>query len=68
MSLPCLNKVILSYPIIVCVYVCVCVCGGGGGGKSWGGPGLFSIETEKGWVILCFVKNHTHYNSCGRSK
>ena len=21
-----------------------------------------------GWVIVCFVKNHTHYNSCGRSK
>ena len=20
------------------------------------------------WVIVCFVKNHTHYNSCGRSK
>ena len=50
--------------------------GGGGGGcgeKSWGGPGLFSLETEKGWakrefhdgwewVIVCFVKNHTHYN------
>ena len=21
-----------------------------------------------GGVIVCFVKNHTHYNSCGRSK
>ena len=21
-----------------------------------------------GWIVVCFVKNHTHYNSCGRSK
>ena len=52
--------------------------GGGWGEKSWGGPGLFFFR-EKGWakrefhdgwewVIVCFVKNHTHYNSCGRSK
>ena len=55
------------------------IWGGGVGGKSWGGPGLFFFFREKGWakrefhddwgwVIVCFVKNHTHYNSCGRSK
>ena len=21
-----------------------------------------------GWIVVSFVKNHTHYNSCGRSK
>ena len=56
------------------------LCGRGGGvrAKSWGGPGLsFFREKEwakrefhngRGWVIVCFVKNHAHYNSCGRSK
>ena len=54
------------------------LCGGGGGEKSWGGPGLFFFSEKGwaerefhdhwGWVIVCFVKNHTHYNSCGRSK
>ena len=55
------------------------ICGGGGvgGEKSWGGPGLLFREKgwakrefhdDWGWVIVCFVKNHTHYNSCGRSK
>ena len=54
------------------------MCGGGREGESSGGPGLFFF-TEKGWakrqfhdvlgwVIVCFVKNHTHYNSSGRSK
>ena len=51
---------------------------GDGGEKSWGGPGLFffrekgwaqrEFHDDWGWVIVCFVKNHTHYNSCGRSK
>ena len=52
---------------------------GGGGGKSLGGSGLFYFR-EKGLAkqiftmvgggssLRCFVKNHTHYNSCGRSK
>ena len=51
---------------------------GGVGGKSWGGSGLFYFREKGwvkrdfhdgwGWVIVCFVKNHTHYNSCGRSE
>ena len=57
------------------------LCGGGGAGvrgKSWGGSGLCYFREKGwakrdfhngwGWVIVCFVKNHTHYNSCGRSK
>ena len=52
--------------------------GGGEGENSWGGPGLFffrekgwakrEFHDDWGWVIVCFVKNQTHYNSCGRSK
>ena len=53
------------------------LCGGGGGGG--GGPGLFFLEKRGGpkenftmiWGVghcVCFVKNRTHYNSCGRSK
>ena len=54
--------------------------GGGGGGNHGVGQAYFFFFTEKGggakrefhddwgWVILCFVKNHTRYNSCGRSK
>ena len=54
--------------------------GGGrvGGGKNHGvGQAYFFREkgwakrefhNDWGWVIVCFVKNHTHYNSCGRSK
>ena len=48
------------------------------GGNSWGGSGLFYYREKGwakrdfhdgwGWVIVCFVKNHTHYNSCGRFK
>ena len=26
------------------------------------------FHDDWGWVIVCFVKNHTHYNSCGRSE
>ena len=55
------------------------LCGVGvGGGESWGGSDLFYFREKGwakrgfhdgwGWVIVCFVKNHTHYNSCGRSK
>ena len=59
------------------------LCGGGGGGKAGGenhGVGqAYFIFREKGWakrdfhdgwgwVIVCVVKNHTHYNSCLRSK
>ena len=50
----------------------------GVGEKSWGGPGLIFFREKRWakrefhdgweWVIVCFVKNHTHYNSCGRSK
>ena len=55
--------------------------GGGGGvrGKTHGVGQAYFFFREKGWakrefhddwgwVIVCFVKNHTHYNSCGRSK
>ena len=52
--------------------------GVGGREKSWGGPGLFffiekgwaktEYHDDWGWVIVCSVKNHTHYNSCGISK
>ena len=53
--------------------------GGGGGGGEIMGPARPIIFREKGWakrefhddwgwVIVCFVKNHTHYNSCGKSK
>ena len=52
--------------------------GGGAGGKNHGvGQAFFFREKgwakrefhdDWGWVIVCFVKNHTHYNSCGRSK
>ena len=58
--------------------VIIYVGGGEGGGKimGWARPIFFR---EKGWakrefhndwglVIVCFVKNHTHYNSCGRSE
>ena len=52
---------------------------GGGGEKLWGGPGLFFLEKKGGPKenftmvgggpkFVCFVKNHTHDNSCGRSK
>ena len=51
---------------------------GSRGGESWGGSDLFYFREKGwakrdfhdgwGWVIVCFVKNHTHYNSCGRSK
>ena len=51
---------------------------GGGGEKSWVGQAYFFLEKrggpkrefhdDWGWVIVCIVKNHTHYNSCGRSK
>ena len=56
------------------------LCWGGGwvGGKSWVGSGLFYFREKGcakrdfhdgwGWAIVCFVKNHTHYNLCGRSK
>ena len=57
------------------------LCGGRGGGR-WVNHGVgqaYFIFRENGWakrdfqdgwgcVIVCFVKNHTHYNSCGRSK
>ena len=56
----------------------LCAGGRGGGEKSMGGPGLFYFREKWwakrdfhdgwGWVIVCFVKNHTRYNSCGRSK
>ena len=50
---------------------------GGGGGNH--GVSQAIVFREKGWaktefhdgwewVIVCFVKNHTHYNSCGGSK
>ena len=26
------------------------------------------FHDDWGWVIVCFVKNLTYYNSCGRSK
>ena len=52
--------------------------GGGGGGEimGWARPTFFremgwakrEFHDDWGWVIVCFVKNHTHYNSCGRSK
>ena len=51
---------------------------GGWGEKSCGGSGLFYFREKGwakrdfhdgwGWVIVCVVKNHTHYNSCLRSK
>ena len=56
------------------------LCGGGGGvgGKKMGWARLIffrekgwakrEFHDDWGWVIVCFVKNHTHYNSCGRSK
>ena len=50
--------------------------GVGGGGNH--GVGQAYFLREKGWAkrefhddwgwVVCFVKNHTHYNSCGRSK
>ena len=55
--------------------VCVNVCGLE---KSWGGSGLFYFREKGcakrdfhdgwGWVIVCVVKNSTHYNSCLSSK
>ena len=52
--------------------------GGGGGGEimGWARPIFFrekgwagrEFNDDWGWVIVCFVKDHTHYNSCGRSK
>ena len=56
----------------------LCEGGGGVGGKimGWARP-IFVRErgwakrefhVGWGWVIVCFVKNHTHYNACGRSK
>ena len=52
--------------------------GGGGGGEimGWARPIFFremgwakrEFHDDWGWVIVCFVKNHTHYNSCGRYK
>ena len=37
--------------------------------KGWAeGWAKRSFHDAWGWVIVCFVKNHTHYNSCGRSK
>ena len=52
--------------------------GGGGGGEIMGSarPIIFrekgwakrEFHDDWGWVIVCFVKNHTHYNSCGKSK
>ena len=54
------------------------LCGGGGGGEimGWARPIFFrekgwakrEFHDDWGWVIVCFVKNHTHYNSCGKSK
>ena len=49
---------------------------GGGGIMGWARPIFFrekgwakrKFHDDWGWVIVCFVKNHTHYNSCGRSK
>ena len=44
------------------------------GGKimGWARPIFFrekgwakrEFHNDWGWVIVCFVKNHTHYNSC----
>ena len=55
------------------------LCGGGGVGREimgWARPIFFrekgwakrEFHDDWGWVIVCFVKNHTHYNSCGRSE
>ena len=50
--------------------------GGGGEIIGWARP-IFVREKgwakrefhdDWGWVIVCFIKNHTHYISCGRSK
>jgi len=75
---------VLWVVIVVAGGDCVCGGGGGGGGFGVGfenhGVGqayFFFRETgwakgefhdDWGWVIVCFVKNHTHYNSCGRSE
>ena len=52
--------------------------GWGGGGNPGVGQAYFFREKGGlakrefhdvlGWVIVRFVKNHTHYNLCGRSK
>ena len=65
-------------PTVYHNYICAGGGGGGGGEKSLGGPGLFFFREKGwakrefhdhwGWVIVCFVKNLTYYNSCGRSK
>ena len=64
-------RLLVKGPVIIYV-------GGGWGGKimGWARPISFrekgwakrEFHDDWGWVIVCFVKNHTHYNSCGRSK
>ena len=58
------------------LFACVCMWGGGGKIMGWARPIVFrekewakrEFHDGWGWVIVRFVKNHTHYNSCGRSK
>ena len=41
--------------------------GGGGVGEIMGWAKR-EFHDDWGWVIVCFVKSHNHYNSCERSK
>ena len=77
--MPCLTYNLLFYISNNClVRDQSLLCGGleGGGVMGWARPiafrqkGWAKREFHNGWggVIVCFVKNHTHCNSCGRSK